>query len=246
VTLDIQAIAFDVNGTLVEIITDENMDEIYRAAGHFLTYQGIDIRRTVVRELYFKYLKRQKKRSTEEHPEFDAVAIWRKILKKRSSDFTYNLPQEKLEQMPTFLAEQFRGISRRRHRLFPHVKDVLDTLRSRYPLAIVTDAQSAYARPELHRLGLLDYFNPIVVSGDHGFRKPDIRLFHMATHGMGVAPENTLFVGDSLHRDIQGAQRAGLKATLFDPNGSKKHNGDVRPDHIINDMSKLLKVLDVH
>ena len=51
--MDIRAIAFDVNGTLVEILTDEGMDEIFRAAGHFLTYQGIDLRRHHVRDLYF-------------------------------------------------------------------------------------------------------------------------------------------------------------------------------------------------
>ena len=45
--------------------------------------------------------------------------------------------------MPLFLAEMSRGISRRRLRLYPHVRDVLDILRERFPLAVVTDAQSA-------------------------------------------------------------------------------------------------------
>jgi len=52
---DVRAIAFDVNGTLTEIVTDEGMDEIFRAVGHFLTYQGIDLRRHEVRELYRGY-----------------------------------------------------------------------------------------------------------------------------------------------------------------------------------------------
>jgi putative hydrolase of the HAD superfamily len=68
-----------------------------------------------------------------------------------------------------------RGISRERLGLYPHVREVLDVLRERYPLALVTDAQSAYTRGELHKVGLLDYFDPIVISGDHGYRKPDGR-----------------------------------------------------------------------
>ena len=55
--------------------------------------------------------------------------------------------------MPLFLAEMYRGISRRRLGLYPHARRVLDALREHYPLALVTDAQSAYARGEA-RTGL--------------------------------------------------------------------------------------------
>ena len=83
----------------------------------------------------------------------------------------------------------YRGISRRRLRLYPHVRECSTSLREHFPLAIVTDGQSAWARGELHKVGLTDYFDPIVVSGDHGFRKPDRRLFQYALDGMGVAAE---------------------------------------------------------
>jgi phosphoglycolate phosphatase-like HAD superfamily hydrolase len=43
--MDIRAVAFDVNGTLVRIMTDEGMEQIFRSAAHFLTYQGIDLHR---------------------------------------------------------------------------------------------------------------------------------------------------------------------------------------------------------
>lgn len=48
--MDIRAILFAVNGTLIDIKTDEDLEEIYRAIGHSLTYQGIDLRRGEVRE----------------------------------------------------------------------------------------------------------------------------------------------------------------------------------------------------
>ena len=176
-SLDIRAVAYDVNGTLVEILTEDGADEIFRAAGHFLTYQGVDLRRHHVRDLYFDFMKQQRKSSAERHAEFDAVAIWRRIIEENASDFTKALPAEKLDQLPLFLAEMSRGISRRRLRLYPHVRKTLNVLRDRFPLAVVTDAQSAWARGELHKVGLLEYFDPIVVSGDEGFRKPDRRLF---------------------------------------------------------------------
>ena len=49
--MDIRAVAFDANGTLVRILTEDGMEEIFRAAAHFLTYQGIDLCRDQVREL---------------------------------------------------------------------------------------------------------------------------------------------------------------------------------------------------
>jgi putative hydrolase of the HAD superfamily len=243
--MDVRAIAFDVNGTLIEIETEDGMIAAFRAAGHFLTYQGIDLRREELRDLYFQTLKEQQRASPEQHPEFDAVEIWRKIIDDHASDFTRRLAAEKQAQLPLFLAELHRGISRRRLRLYPYVRDVLDTLRGRLPLAVVTDAQSAYARGELHQVGLLGYFDPIVVSGDYGYRKPDGRLFAAALAQLGVAAEQTIFVGNDMHRDIYGAREAGMVTVMFNSSqGTKDHHGCV-PDHTIDDHRELLEILDL-
>jgi putative hydrolase of the HAD superfamily len=241
--MDIRALAFDVNGTLVRILTEDGMEQIFRSAAHFLTYQGINLHRQQVRDLYFQTMQEQQRTSPEAHPEFDAVAIWRSIIDRHATDFTRALPASKLEQLPLFLAEMSRGIARRRLRLYPHVREVLDVLRDRYPLALVTDAQSAYARGELHKVGLLDYFDPIVVSGDHGFRKPDRRLFQLALDGMGVAAENALYVGNDMHRDIYGAREAGMTTVMFESGQGKSAHLDCVPDYRITDLRDLLKIL---
>ena len=72
-SMDIRAVAFDANGTLVRILTEDGAEEIFRAAGHFLTYQGIDLCREQVRDLYFRIMSEQQHASPEEHPEFDAA-----------------------------------------------------------------------------------------------------------------------------------------------------------------------------
>src|SRR5712691_8838796 len=243
--MDIRAIVLDLNGTLVRILTEDGMDQIFRSAAHFLTYQGIDLRRHQVRDLYFQIMKEQQQASSQEYPEFDAVGIWRSIIERHMTDFTRTLPAGKLKQMPLFLAEMSRGISRRRLGLYPHVREVLDVLRERYPLALVTDAQSAYARAELHRVGLLDYFDPIVVSGDHGYRKPDRRLFQAALDGMNVAAANAMYVGNDMHRDIFGAREAGLTTVMFDSDQGKKAYRDCVPDYTITDLRDLLAILGV-
>jgi putative hydrolase of the HAD superfamily len=244
--MDIRAVAFDVNGTLVRILTDEGMEQIFRSAAHFLTYQGIDLHRDRVRELYFRTLREQQRTSPEQHPEFDAVAIWRSIIDGNATEFTRTLPAGKLEQLPLFLAEMFRGISRRRLGLYPYVREVLDVLRERYPLAVVTDAQSAYARGELHKVGLLDYFDPIVISGDYGYRKPDRRLFQLALDEMGVAAENAVYVGNDMHRDIFGAREAGMTTVLFESDQGTSAYLDCVPDYLITDLRDLWKILGLN
>jgi putative hydrolase of the HAD superfamily len=242
--MDIQAVAFDVNGTLVRILADDGDERVFRAAAHFLTYQGIDLHRYELRELYFQLMKEQLRSSPEKYPEFDAVGIWRSIIEDRQTDFTRTLPTAKLQQIPLFMAEMTRGISRRRLGLYPYVREVLDVLRDRYPLAVVTDAQSTYARSELHKVGLLGYFDPIVVSGDHGYRKPDQRLFQLALDGMAMAAENTLYVGNDMYRDIYGAREAGLSTVMFDSDQGQKTYRDCAADFTITDFRDLLEILD--
>ena len=241
--MNLKAIAFDVNGTLIEIVTEDDMSEIFRAIGHFMTYQGIDLRRHQVRDLYFQTMKEQQKSSPEPHPEFDAVGIWRTIIQEYATDYTRVLPAAKIEQLPTVLAEMYRGISRRRLALYPHVREVLDILRLDYRLAVVTDAQSAYARAELNKAGLLDYFDPIVVSGDYGFRKPDKRLFQAALNTIGALPEDTIYIGNDMHRDIYGAQKAGMKAVMFNSDQGTKEYRETAPDYEIDDYRQLLDIV---
>jgi putative hydrolase of the HAD superfamily len=243
--MDIRAVAFDVNGTLVRILADDDEERIFRAAAHFLTYQGIDLHRQELRDIYFQLLKEQLRASPEQYPEFDAAGIWRSIIEASGTDFTHALPAAKLQQLPQFLAEMCRGISRRQLGLYPYVREMLDVLRAHCPLAIITDAQSMYARGELHKVGLLGYFDPVVVSGDHGFRKPDRRLFQYALDGMGVAAGNALYVGNDMYRDIYGAREAGMSTVMFDSDQGVKVYRDCVPDYRITDFRDLLQILDL-
>jgi len=110
---------------------------------------------------------------------------------------------------------------------------MLNVLHGQIPMALITDAQSAYARAELHQAGILDYFDPIVVSGDYGYRKPDPRLFDLVIDAFGVPAGHILYVGNDMHRDIYGARQAGMQTMMFDSNqGTKEYQGCL-PDHRI-------------
>jgi putative hydrolase of the HAD superfamily len=240
--MNIQGIIFDVNGTLIDIQTDEGNEEIYRAISHFLTYQGIAARRGDIREEYFRIMDEQRKASGEEFPEFDTVSVWREFLRRRwESRPAVSLT--KAGQMPRFLSEMFRGISRNRLQLYPGVRELLDELAPRYRLAALSDAQSPWALPEMRAVGIANLFDPIVVSGDYGFRKPDRRLFALTLRRMRLEPQDVLFVGNDMYRDVFGARQAGMRTVFFSSNQGRKHMDGVEPDYIIYQFSELRQAI---
>ena len=241
--MNIKGILFDINGTLIHIHTDEGMDEIYRAISHFLTYQGIDLHRGEVRDQYYQIMEEHVKDGAQEHPEFDAVALWREFLT-RNLNPACTPPPERLEVLPRFLAHMYRGISRHRLELYPDVKSVLDELKPRFSLAVVSDGQSAWAMPEMRATGIDTYFAPIVISGDHGFRKPDPRLFQAALDGIGAAPQEVLFVGNDMYRDVFGAGQMGMKTVFFASNQGLRHMEGVEPDYIIYRFAELRQAIE--
>jgi putative hydrolase of the HAD superfamily len=70
-------------------------------------------------------------------------------------------------------------------------------------------------------LGVLDeagigrYFSHREVSGHHGYRKPDVRLFLRACEDLGVAPEECIMVGDRIDNDIAPARLLGMRTVLI-------------------------------
>jgi len=241
--MNIRGLLFDINGTLIDINTNEESEEIYRVLSNFLSYQGIIISPESMRSQYFQIMKEQRNNSLEHHPEFNVVGIFTEIVARKSSDFTRRLPSEKLAVLPLLLAEIFRAVSRYRLKLYQGVRETLDTLHPYYRLAALSDAQTPWAVPELYSVDLLAYFSPIVVSGDLGFRKPDTRIFQQALDGMGMTAAEVLFVGNDMYRDVYGAQQLGIKTVFFRSNQGEHAKNGVSPDYIIYNFPELLQAI---
>jgi HAD superfamily hydrolase (TIGR01549 family) len=79
------------------------------------------------------------------------------------------------------------------------------------PLAIVTDPASNYAIPQLEKLNIKEYFNPIITLSDtKGVNeKPDPRGLILCAEQMGIPKEKTVYIGDSTN-DLYAAERAGM------------------------------------
>lgn len=96
---------------------------------------------------------------------------------------------------------------------FPQMQDVLERLQAEnYALGMITNGRSPFQEKAIQAIGIESFFAVILVSGAVGCKKPDARIFKAALDGLGVRPDEAVFVGDSPQADIAGAQGVGMKA----------------------------------
>jgi len=96
--------------------------------------------------------------------------------------------------------------------LIPGTKEMLQTLKETYPLGLLSNfTHGPAAREIIEHVGLNPFFDVILISGEEGFRKPHPSIFHRLVEGLGVDPDQTIYVGDDPEPDITGAQGAGLR-----------------------------------
>lgn len=96
-------------------------------------------------------------------------------------------------------------------RLQPGVCESLARIGAQYRLGMVTNGTGVMQRAKLAALGLEGLFDPLIISEEVGFRKPDPRAFELAVASWGLLPEAVLFVGDDPVADIAGATAAGMR-----------------------------------
>ena len=101
----------------------------------------------------------------------------------------------------------------------PQVPQTLDTLRRQgYRLALLTNRREPLDN-YLSEIGLEGYFDPVLVAGELGAWKPDPAVFLHAVQHLNLRPAEVAYVGDNMYADVLGAQAAGLRPILLDPEG---------------------------
>jgi putative hydrolase of the HAD superfamily len=99
---------------------------------------------------------------------------------------------------------------------FERNRPVLKALSERYRLGIVSNF---YGNLEAvcDSAGLCSFFKVLVDSHCVGAEKPDPAIFRAALDGLRATPEETIFIGDSLRRDREGARRIGMRFIWIAP-----------------------------
>ena len=95
------------------------------------------------------------------------------------------------------------------------VADLLADLSARGIALGLAANQPADAIARMEAAGIARFFSHQGVSGTHGFRKPDPRVFLHACDALGVRPEACVMVGDRIDNDIAPARGLGMRTVLF-------------------------------
>jgi len=121
-----------------------------------------------------------------------------------------------------------------------HSREVLLTLRERYPMVLVSNFYGNIA-VVLREFGLDGIFGQIIESAVVGVRKPDPRIFTLGVEALGLPAEEVVVVGDSIDKDIIPAAKAGCQTVWFKGEGWTDDPVDESvADRVITDLCELL------
>ena len=99
-------------------------------------------------------------------------------------------------------------------RIEPEIIELLEYLKKKYELVILTDWYVDSQKARLEKVGILQYFQE-VYGAEKTKRKPYPEAFLQAIGNN--KPEECVMIGDSFKRDIKGAIQAGMKAIYYCP-----------------------------
>ncbi len=136
------------------------------------------------------------------------------------------------------LAEAFPVERRSRQEAYDESAGVLEKLRDRFRLAILTNGATSVQHGKIDGTHIRSFFDTIVVSGDYGFAKPKAEIFEITLRELSCMPSEAVMVGDSLGKDIAGAQGVGIKGVWVNRAGGE-NEGDVEPDLVISCLEEI-------
>lgn len=140
------------------------------------------------------------------------------------------------------MGDMYVRITAEKAYLFPYSLEILEYLKPKYDLAIMTNGFKEVQYPKLDRSGIRDYFKHIYISEEVGYNKPDIRIFEHAIKDMNTKAENCLMVGDDFEVDIVGAAKAGMNQIYFNPS-QKEGKHELAPTFRIRKLKEIEKIL---
>ena len=119
------------------------------------------------------------------------------------------------------LSEDYVYWSPRIVRLIPGTMELLDYLKPKYHLHLITNGFQEVQDTKLSLSGMKPYFETLTVSEEVGVKKPNPEIFHYALRKANATAEESLVIGDEIAVDIDGARAAGIDQIFFNPKGEK-------------------------
>ena len=124
-------------------------------------------------------------------------------------------------ELADHLSEDYVYWSPRIVRLVPGTMELLEYLKPKYHLHLITNGFEEVQDTKLTLSGMKPYFETLTVSEEVGVKKPTPEIFQYALRKAHATAEESLMIGDEMAVDIDGARAAGIDTVLFNPKGEK-------------------------
>lgn len=242
--MNIQAVFFDMGGTIETFnYTRELRLKATLEIQQRLLLAGIDLHldNEEFYEVISHGLARYKSWSTQTLEELPSRYVWH--------DFILSEYPVEMETLAKVAEDLMFLIETRfyRRKMRPEIPSVLEAIQKMgLKIGLISNVNSRGQVPaNLKEYGIIDYFDPIVLSSEYGRRKPDPSIFHYAARLANVPASECVYVGDRVVRDVEGARRAGFGLAIqirHDFEHGEVDSG-AQPDFVIADMTALIAIL---
>jgi len=209
---NIQAVTFDIGGTLIDP---------WPSVGH--VYAEVAARHGL-KNLSAETLNQRFLAAWRARPDLvQTRAAWAEIVDQVFLGLAERPPSQ------TFFPELYQRFSEPgAWHIYEDVLPTLKTLDARGLRLGVISNWDDRLRPLLGKLGLANHFQTLVVSCEAGSAKPAPAIFQNAASQLGVEGGAILHVGDSLEMDVQGARNAGFNAVQIVRASPKTGDGQIQ------------------
>ena len=243
----ITSVMFDMGGTLEDVFVDEQSElAAVEELDRMLKAGGLDP------EVDLAELKRRVDAGWKRYGvfrdscdvELKPIPIWRDYA---LADFGF--PREILEPLCEPIAHMWE-LTHYHRSLRPRVREMLEGLRDLgLKLGVISNTAAMYqVFDSLEEYGIRDLFLDVTLSSVTGMRKPLPDIFEVSTRQLRVRPENCVYVGDTISRDIIGSRRAGFAYSIqICSKLTKEKDAGVKrafePDFVVENIYDVLPVV---
>ena len=119
--------------------------------------------------------------------------------------------------------------------------EALPLIQARWKTGLLSNADDGYLFPVLESTGWK--FEAVLSSEGALAYKPHPGPFHQILGMMGVAPEEALYVGDTLYDDVLGAHGVGMRAAWINRHGAPPDPQMPTPDFEVSSLTQLPEIL---
>jgi len=137
-------------------------------------------------------------------PEEKLAKTTRRLLMALESpaNFFYNLLDrlhldDEVAAVFNWMSKRSIGKKQQQFLLIPGIKEMLDTLSTRYPMAVVSARDELTTRSFLRQYKLESYFQTVITAQTCAYTKPYPHPIQKAAEIMGVEPDKIVMIGDT-------------------------------------------------